>query len=136
MSIKNPSADDLFDKVLPSGDYQASLYAQTATSLNPGLCAIACSSNIPSKANDNTGQNYQRIDVPTLDPLLQKVDTDFVQSERISASKQADQVMAQEQVSLPLDPLPNISMWNDRVKGPVNDNPILSMFWNIYAWSL
>jgi hypothetical protein len=59
-----------------------------------------------------------------------------VQSERIAASKQADQVMGQEQVSLPLDPLPNISMWNDRVKGPVNDNPILSMFWNMYAWSL
>jgi peptide/nickel transport system substrate-binding protein len=136
MSIKNPSAEDLFNKVLPAFDYQASLYAQTSTSLNPGLCAIACSKNIPSKANDNTGQNYQKINVPTLDPLLEKVDTDFVQSERIQASKQADQIMAQEQVSLPLDPLPNIAMWNDRLKGPINDNPVLSMFWNMYAWSL
>jgi peptide/nickel transport system substrate-binding protein len=136
MSIKNPSADDLFNKVLPAGDYQVSLYAQTATSLNPGLCSIACSSAIPSKANDFSGQNYQRIDIPTLDPLLETVETNFVQSERITASKQADQVMAQEQVSLPLDPLPNISLWNDSISGPVGDNPLLSMFWNMHLWSL
>lgn len=136
MSIKNPSADDLFNKVLPAGDYQVSLYAQVATSLNPGLCNIACSEYIPSKANDNTGQNVSRIDVPALDPLLQQVETNFVTADRINASKQADQIMAQEQVSLPLDPLPNIAMWRDRVTGPIGDNPILSMFWNLHQWNV
>ncbi len=68
LTIKNPSADDLFGKVLPAGDYQMSLYAQTATSLNPGLCTIACSSNIPSKKNDFGGQNWQWINVPDAGP--------------------------------------------------------------------
>ena len=136
LTIQNPSADDLFGKVLADGNYQLSLYAQTATSLNPGLCPIACSKNIPSKANEFGGQNWQRINIPTLDPLLQTVDTSIVQSERIAASKQADQVMAQDQVSLPVDPLPNISLWSDKISGPVGDNPILSMFWNINEWTL
>jgi hypothetical protein len=136
MAIQNPSADDLFGKILADGNYQLSLYAQTATSLNPGLCSIACSTNIPSKANEFGGQNWQRINIPTLDPLLQMVDTSIVQPERISASKQGDQVMAQDQVSLPLDPLPNISLWSDKISGPVGDNPILSMFWNMNQWTL
>ena len=136
MTIQNASADDLFGKILASGNYQLSLYAQTATSLNPGLCSIACAKNIPSKANDFGGQNWQRINVPTLDPLLETVDTSIVQPERISASKQGDQVMAQDQVSLPLDPLPNISLWSDKISGPVGDNPILSMFWNMNEWTL
>jgi peptide/nickel transport system substrate-binding protein len=136
LTIQNPSADDLFGKVLAAGNYQMSLYAQTATSLNPGLCAIACSDNIPSKANQFGGQNWQRINIPTLDPLLKQVDSTFVQSERITASKQADQIMAQDQVSLPLDPLPNISLWSDKISGPVGDNPLLSMFWNMNEWTV
>lgn len=136
LTIQNPSSDDLFGKVLPAGDYQLSLYAQTNTSLNPGLCSIACSSNIPSKANKFGGQNWQHINVPTLDPLLQTVDTSIVQQERIDASKQADQVMAQDQVSLPLDPLPNIALWSEKITGPVGDNPLLSMFWNMYLWTV
>ncbi len=136
LTIQNPSADDLFGKVLAAGNYQMSLYAQTATSLNPGLCSIACSENIPAKANQFGGQNWQRINIPTLDPLLHTVDTSFVQSERVTASKQADQIMAQDQVSLPLDPLPNIVLWSNKITGPVGDNPLLSMFWNMNEWTV
>jgi peptide/nickel transport system substrate-binding protein len=136
LTIKNLSADDLFDKVLPDGNYQLSLYGQGNTDLNPSLCSIACSDQIPSPENDNSGQNVQRINVPGLDELLQQVDSDFDQSSRIAASKQADELMAENQVSLPLDPLPNIALWRDRITGPVGDHPILSMFWNMYDWRL
>jgi peptide/nickel transport system substrate-binding protein len=136
LTIQNPSADDLFGKILADGNYQLSLYAQTATSLNPGLCSIACSKNIPSKANQFGGQNWQRINVPTLDPLLETVDTTFDRATRITSSKQGDQVMAQDQVSLPLDPLPNIVLWSDKISGPVGDNPLLSMFWNMNEWTV
>jgi peptide/nickel transport system substrate-binding protein len=135
VAIKNPSAEDLFNKRLPAGDYQVALYAATATSLNPGLCNLFCSKNIPTKANDHTGNNLQWVNNATLDPLLEKVDTDFNTPTRIQASKQGDQVMAQEQVTLPLDPLPNIAMWSDKLTGPISDNPMLSMFWNIHQWN-
>jgi len=64
------------------------------------------------------------------------IDGNLDESARMAAGKAADKIMAENVISLPIDPLPNISMWNDRVKGPVGDNPILSMFWNVYAWSL
>ena len=43
---------------------------------------------------------------------------------------------AADQVSLPLDPLPNIILWSDRIGGPVGDNPVVSMFWNMNEWTL
>ena len=136
MEIKNKSADDLFGSILGSGNYQASIYAQQATNINPGLCQIACTSSIPTKANDQTGNNLSRISVPAADPLLAQVDTDANPATRIPASKQADRLLAGDQVSLPLDPLPNIVLWSDRVGGPVGDNPVVSMFWNMNEWTL
>ncbi|MEP6624805.1 MAG: ABC transporter substrate-binding protein [Acidimicrobiia bacterium] len=136
MEIKNKSADDLFGSILTSGNYQASIYAQQATNINPGLCQIACTKAIPTKKNNQTGNNLSRISVPAADPLLEQVDTDANPATRIPASKQADQLLAADQVSLPLDPLPNIVLWSDRVGGPVGDNPVISMFWNMNEWTL
>ena len=136
LSIKNPSADDLFGTILAAGDYQVSLYAQTALSLNPGNCPIMCSENIPTKQNKQTGQNWTRTNIPELDPLLRTVDTDINEPARIAASKASDGVMAANQVTLPLDPLPDIVLWSKRIDGPVGDNPLLSMFWNMNEWSL
>ena len=51
-------------------------------------------------------------------------------------SSELDNDASQDQVSLPLDPLPNISLWSDKISGPVGDNPILSMFWNMNEWTL
>ncbi len=136
MKIKNKSADDLFGSVLGSGNYQASIYAQQATNINPGLCQIACTSAIPTKQNNQTGNNLSRISVPAADPLLAQVDTDTDPATRIPASKKADQLLAADQVSLPLDPLPNIVLWSDRIGGPVGDNPVVSMFWNMNEWTL
>ena len=38
-------------------------------------------------------------------------------------------------VSLPVDPLPNISLWSNRIQGVKGDNPIFAMFWNLPEWS-
>jgi peptide/nickel transport system substrate-binding protein len=136
VKIKNQTAADLFGKTLPQGTYQLGLYAQVATSLEPGLCSIACSTNIPSKANDNSGQNWQRINVPGLDEQLQIVDTSSDKQARITASKAGDKLMGDNMVSLPIDPLPNISLWSNRIQGVKGDNPIFAMFWNLDEWSL
>ena len=138
MTIKNPSADDLFDKVLPAGDYQVVALRADGHEPQPGpLRASPARRTSRRKANDNSGQNYQRINIAGARPAAGAGRHGLRRRRaRIAASKQADQVMAEEQVSLPLDPLPNIALWSDRINGPVGDNPILSMFWNMYAWSL
>ncbi|MGZ6898800.1 MAG: ABC transporter family substrate-binding protein [Acidimicrobiia bacterium] len=136
LTIANQSAADLFGTSLPNGDYQIGLYAQTATSLDPGLCSIACSDNIPTDANGNVGQNWQRINVPGLDEQLKTVDSSIDDSARIAASKKADQLMGENQVSLPFDPMPNILLWSKKIVGPVHDDPIFSMFINLDKWGV
>ena len=42
--------------------------------------------------------------------------------------------MAANAVVLPLDPLPDILIWSKRVVGPISDNSIEGMFWNIADW--
>ena len=74
VKIQNQSAAQLFGKSLPAGTYQLALYAQVATSLEPGLCSIYCSANIPTKANGGSGQNWTRTAIPSMDPMLQTVD--------------------------------------------------------------
>jgi peptide/nickel transport system substrate-binding protein len=136
LKIKNQTAADLFGKTLPTGNYQLGLYAQQATSLEPGLCSIMCSTNIPSKANGNSGQNWTWTKIPAMDPLLETVDNSSDDNARIAASKEADRIMGQNMVSLPIDPLPDVSIWSTRIDGVKGDNPVFSMFWNLTEWSL
>jgi len=136
MTIQNQKASDLFGTILPAGDYQLSLYAQTATTLDPGLSSIALSTNIPTAANNNTGQNWQRINIPAVDPLLTTVDVSLDDAARAKAGKEADDLLAKDQVSLPLDPLPNIGLYGPKLKGDFSVNVIKGPWWNMNTWSL
>ncbi len=131
MTTDNAKAGDLFGKIAPSGDYQVALYAQVATFVDPGLSNIFLSENIPSDANKNSGQNWQRVNVAAVDPLLKTVDTEVDETKRIAASKAADKLLAENAVSIPLDPLPNILLWSKKVAGSVSDNPVLGPWWNL-----
>lgn len=135
MTIGNEKAGDLFGKIAPAGEYQMALYAQVATSPEPGLSSIFDSKNIPSDANKNTGTNWQRVNIPAIDPLLRQVDTELDDAKRVAASKAADKLLADNAVSIPLDPLPNIFLWAKNVSGP-NDNPVMGPFHDLHKWSL
>lgn len=131
MTTDNAKAGDLFGKLLPAGDYQAAIYAQVATFVDPSLSNLFLSANIPSEANGNSGQNWQRVNIPALDPLLKTSDVEIDEAKRIAATKAADKILADNAVSLPLDPLPNILLWSKKVTGPVSDNPVLGPWWNL-----
>jgi peptide/nickel transport system substrate-binding protein len=134
-TIRTVSSDDL-GGVVASGDFQVALYAQVLTQLDPADCSIFCSDNIPTPANGNSGQNWQRVNIPDLDGLLKTVETSLDESARKKAGKQAAKIEAANMIALPLDPLPNILLWSKRIVGPVDDNPIYSMFVNMNEWGL
>jgi peptide/nickel transport system substrate-binding protein len=147
MTYSNVDATELFTSTMPGGKFSVALYSTPLTGLTPGLCRDFCSANIPapsstanpgafnpSEANPSVGHNWTRTHIPRLDEELTKVDTSLEPKVAVAAAKQADDIMAQEQVSLPLDPLPDILIWNERVVGPIVDNSILGMFWNINEW--
>ena len=128
MTIKNQTPDDLFGKILPAGNYQLALYAQTATSLEPGpLLASFCSKNIPSD-----GERQLR---PELDAHQHPGARPAAADRRHRASTTPTRIAAGEagrpahgartRSRLPLDPLPNILLWSNKIIGPVGDNPIL-----------
>jgi len=134
MAINFRAAGDLFGKDLPAGNFELALFANGLTSLTPGQCTSFCTKNIPSPANQQSGQNYYRVSIPALDPLLEAVDTSLDVSVQKADGAKADDIMAAAQVTLPLDPLPDILIWSKKVQGPIKDNSILGMFWNINEW--
>jgi peptide/nickel transport system substrate-binding protein len=134
MKINFRAAGDLFGKDLPNGAYDAALYASGLTSLVPGLCSQFCTKNIPGPSNQQAGQNWTRTSIPALDTQLEIVDSSLDAAAGMAAAKQGDDIMAANEVTLPLDPLPDILIWSKKVVGPVQDNSILGMFWNINEW--
>jgi peptide/nickel transport system substrate-binding protein len=120
--------------MLPNGTADVVLIAAGLTTLTPGQCSTFCSANVPGPANQQSGQNYFRVQNPQLDRLLQGVDTSLDDATRRADAKQADDVMAANAVVLPLDPLPDILIWSKRVVGPISDNSIEGMFWNVADW--
>jgi peptide/nickel transport system substrate-binding protein len=136
VSTNNQKAGDLFGTQLPAGDFAVGLYAQVSTQLDPADCALFCSANIPTAANGNSGQNWQRVNIPAVDPLLKTTDSGLDLSSRATADKQAMKILADNNVALPIDPLPNILLWSKRIVGDISDHPIFSMFWNMNTWGV
>jgi peptide/nickel transport system substrate-binding protein len=136
MTIENQKSGDLFGKILPAGDFQMALYAQVATTLDPGLSSTQSSKAIPTAENGNTGNNWTRTNVPGLDEQLTIVDTSLDDAARAAAAKKADDLMAADQITLPLDPLPNIGLYGPKIQGDFSYNVISGPFWNLNTWSL
>jgi len=136
VTVANQEAGTFFGETLPQGNYQLGLYAQVLTSPDPSLCNLFCSVNIPTAENGFSGQNWQRVNIPEVDPLLQTVDTSLDEDERAENQRAADAILAENMVSLPLDPLPNILLWQSSIVGEITDHPTQGPFWNMNTWSL
>ena len=136
ITIANQEAGTFFGQTLPNGDYQLGLYAQVATTLDPIGPNLFVSTGIPSEENGFGGQNWQRVNLPELDEQLLILRDSLDDAERTAAGIAADGIMAENVVSLPLDPLPNILLWADFIEGPVGSNPVHGPFFNMQLWSL
>ena len=53
------------------------------------------------------------------------------------AGKAASKISADNVISIPLDPLPTIFLWNsDKIVGPLEDNALMGPFWNMNLWGV
>lgn len=127
--------DDLFTLV-DAGEYQSAIFQQIATILEPDNCSIFCTSSIPTEQNDFSGYNSFNISIPELDELLAAVDTEIDETKRQSTSKQSEQIIADQAVSAPLAPVPNVLIWNKKITGNVMDNPLDGPFATLNEWKL
>jgi peptide/nickel transport system substrate-binding protein len=135
MKIKNTTIDNLLDQ-MSVGNYDVTLLGQQLTSVTPGLCTVLCTENIPGPSNDNSGNNWSFASVPAADVQMRIVDSSLDDDARKEAAAKADDILADYNVALPLDPMPDILIWSKKIVGPVSDNPIEGMFWNIDQWGV
>jgi peptide/nickel transport system substrate-binding protein len=132
----NEPSDTLFGETLPNGNYDMALVAPVFTS-DPGLCFLLCSENIPTEANEFSGQNVMRVDSRALDRPWSGADKELDVGERNQMIQEGQRVLAEEVPAIPVDLLPDVGVWNGRkLRGPIGDNPTYGMFWNIYLWSV
>ena len=68
--------------------------------------------------------------------LLATVDTETDDAKRADAAKKADDLLAADMVTLPLDPLPNLGFYGDKITGDFSINVIAGPWWNIATWSV
>lgn len=136
MTIDQVTPADLFGTIAPEGDFQAGIWAIVDTFADPTLSATFSSVNIPSDANGFSGINFYRAAVPGLDELLGQVDNEIDTDARIAVSHEADALIAENVPSLPLDTVPNVLLWSDKVAGPLQINPMEGPFWNLAEWGL
>lgn len=136
MDIKAVTPADLFGTIAPQGDFQAGLWAIVDTFPDPTISSSFGSSNIPSEENGFSGINFYRVDIPELDPLLAEIDSELDSDARVAASQDADAIIAEEVPSIPIDTVPNVLLWSEKVGGPLSINPVEGPFWNLAAWGL
>lgn len=137
VKIDNTDADTLFGEWGPEGEFVAAIWSQGAVSPDPGLCYLLCSENIPSEENELSGGNWTRLASPELDEHWTVVDGTVDVSVRVPAARAGQRAAADEVVGLPIAPLPDVGIWNTaKLAGPISDNPVYSMFWNMHEWSL
>jgi peptide/nickel transport system substrate-binding protein len=134
-TINPQKSGDLFGSILPKGDFQVALYAGVLTALAPAACNNFCSKNIPT-APKFSGQNWTRSNIPAADPFLLQTDNSLDDAVRIAGNKKAEPLMADTNTTLPLDPLPNVLLWSNKIVGPVSDNAILGPLWNLAEWGV
>ena len=135
MQIENAKAGDLFGELAPLGDFNAAIYAQVLTTLGPSTCNLFCSNNA-SPIGQKGGNNYTRTNIPELDTVLHQMDGELDDAKLMDEGKQAERIKADHVISLPIDPLPNILLWSNKVVGPIDDNGILGPFWNMNLWGV
>ena len=112
LTVTPEKAGVLFGQDLPGGNFQIGLYAQTPADDDPGQCVIWCSKNIPTAANGNSGQNWDRINDPNLDKPWADADTNLNDSARVTDASQGTAILADLVPALPVDPFPDILVIN------------------------
>jgi peptide/nickel transport system substrate-binding protein len=132
----NVDADTMFQVRVPQLDTEIALYAQVATP-DPGVSSIFACDQIPSEANDFSGQNNTAWCNEEATALMQQSDVTPDPAERLELIHQVGDLVREDAVWLPFYQLPLITAWDSsQVGGPVGlyTSSPSSGFTNVYDW--
>ena len=127
-------AGTLFGEWGPQGIFEIALYAQVPPSTDPGICSTFCSENIPTTEAPN-GQNWTRLESDAIDEAWREVDITLDEEARKELVDKGHQALADELPGLPVDPFPDIFVYNTaKLNGPLANNVVYGPFWNMNEW--
>jgi peptide/nickel transport system substrate-binding protein len=134
LTLNYTEAGTLFGEWGPQGIMVIGLYAQVPPSTDPGICSTFCSKNIPTTDAPN-GQNWTRLASDAIDEPWLAADTELDEDERLALVEAGHQALADEVPGLPIDPFPDIFVYNAEVlNGPLGHNVVYGPFWNMNEW--
>jgi peptide/nickel transport system substrate-binding protein len=116
----NADAATVFQKRLPSLDYDLAMYINTAAP-DPTVTSIMSCGQIPTAANGNKGQNSVGWCDQAATDLMAKSDAELDENARVDEIHQIGEALVKDAVMLPLYQFPNIVAWRtDKLGGPVD----------------
>jgi peptide/nickel transport system substrate-binding protein len=136
--IKNYNRTQLFQDVLPHANFGLGIYAQVASS-DPSVTSIFACDQIPSAANQFSGQNDSQYCSQQATDLMKKSDAEVTIDKRLTLIHQVGKAIRDDYVWLPFYQLPLIAAYRtDKVAGPVEDFTLSSYtnFFNVNKWHL
>jgi peptide/nickel transport system substrate-binding protein len=136
LTADNSDPDTLFQVRLPNLDTEIALYAQVA-SPDPSVTSIFACENIPSEANEFSGQNNTAWCNEEATELMHESDRSPIPEERVELIHQIGDLVREDAVWMPFYQLPLITAWDTSlVDGPVGEytSSSYSGFSNIYDW--
>jgi peptide/nickel transport system substrate-binding protein len=136
--INNLDAGELFQNRLPTLDFGMGLYAQVA-SPDPSVTTIYDSAQIPSDANNFSGQNNIAWSNDEVSRLVHLSDRQLDPAERLATIRAIGAEARADMAWIPLYQLPNLTAWRtDQLEGPIGDwtSSTYGGFANMYDWSL
>ncbi len=101
----NSDDDTVFQKRLPAGDYDFSMFIQVA-SPDPTVTTILSCDSIPGPANKGQGQNDWWYCNPDADKLMKQSDEELDNAKRAPLIHQLDKILADDYLLIPLVRIP------------------------------
>jgi peptide/nickel transport system substrate-binding protein len=127
---------DLFSNVAPQGQFQIALYAQGPI-IDPDVSSDFASNQIPTKANNYSGANWDHWRNTQADALMHSAGQELNVDKRAQETQQLATIMAQDLPMLPVDVLPNIAAWRtDKIAGvdPADVSNPYGFFFAMSTW--
>jgi peptide/nickel transport system substrate-binding protein len=132
INIQNYDANTLFGTNLPGGQFQITEFAWVTTPFVSANQSIYCSYTNPTTC----GQNYNHASNSHLDSLLKNGTSAPSQSAENTAFNQADAILWQNMVTLPLYQKPQFWAWSGNLKGVLPNTSSVGVTWNANNWSI
>jgi peptide/nickel transport system substrate-binding protein len=132
ITIVNISAGTYFGTTLPTGAYDIGEFAWISSPFATGNNAIYCSYTDTA----NCGSNWTRAKNPAVDKLLKLAASATSPTVEASYYNQADKLLWDNMVTLPLYQKPGMTVWSNSVTNVLPNASSSGATWNANTWGV